>query len=51
MIEHARRVTDIFTVAAVIGGFHLRVTNTQTSKTIEYLKDLHFPEVMLKLFL
>lgn len=45
MIEHARRVTGILTVAAVIGGFHLKATNTQTRKTIEYLQKLGVNQV------
>jgi len=40
MIEHARRVTGVSKVAAVIGGFHLRAVNKQTIRTIEYLKGL-----------
>lgn len=40
MIEHARRVTGVLEVAAVIGGFHLRAANKQTHRTIEYLKTL-----------
>jgi len=40
MIEHARRITGIFKVAAVIGGFHLKANNIQTHKTIEYLENL-----------
>lgn len=40
MIEHARRVTGISKVAAVIGGIHLRAANKQTRFTIEYLKSL-----------
>ncbi|MDF1573839.1 MAG: MBL fold metallo-hydrolase [Bacteroidales bacterium] len=46
MIEHSRRVTGIFKVAAVIGGFHLRVVNTQTRKTIECLKKLEVDRVL-----
>lgn len=46
MIEHARRVTGIFKVAAVIGGFHLKATNKQTHKTIEYLEKLEVPQVI-----
>jgi len=38
MIEHAIRVTGIDRVYAVIGGFHLSAINSQTRKTIEYLK-------------
>ena len=38
MIEHARRVTGVFKLAAVIGGFHLRSVNEQTRRTVEYLR-------------
>jgi len=46
MIEHARRVTGIFKIAAVIGGFHLRAVNAQTLKTIEYLENLAVTRVL-----
>jgi 7,8-dihydropterin-6-yl-methyl-4-(beta-D-ribofuranosyl)aminobenzene 5'-phosphate synthase len=46
MIEHARRVTGIFKVAAVIGGFHLKAANMQTRKTIEYLGKLEVERVI-----
>jgi 7,8-dihydropterin-6-yl-methyl-4-(beta-D-ribofuranosyl)aminobenzene 5'-phosphate synthase len=46
MIEHARRVTGIFKVAAVIGGFHLKAVNKQTRKTIEYLERLEVQQVI-----
>ena len=46
MIEHARRVTGVFKVAAVLGGFHLRATNKQTRKTIEYLEKLKVAQVI-----
>lgn len=38
MIEHAKNVSGIKRVKAVIGGFHLSSDDVQTSKTIEYLK-------------
>jgi 7,8-dihydropterin-6-yl-methyl-4-(beta-D-ribofuranosyl)aminobenzene 5'-phosphate synthase len=37
-IEHAKKITGISSVSAVIGGFHLRTNNEQTRKTIEYFK-------------
>lgn len=40
MIEHARRITGVLKVAAVIGGFHLRAVNEQTRKTVEYFETL-----------
>jgi 7,8-dihydropterin-6-yl-methyl-4-(beta-D-ribofuranosyl)aminobenzene 5'-phosphate synthase len=40
MIEHARQVTGVLRIAAVIGGFHLRAANIQTNRTIAYLKKL-----------
>jgi len=46
MIEHARRVTGVSQVAAVIGGFHLKAVNKQTRKTIEYLKELGVKQVI-----
>lgn len=46
MIEHARRVTGIFKVVAVIGGFHLKAANKQTRKTIEYLEKLELEHVI-----
>ena len=46
MIEHARRVTGIFEVAAVIGGFHLKANNRQTQKTIKYLEMLEVSRVL-----
>lgn len=46
MIEYAIRVTGIFKVAAVIGGFHLKADNHQTRKTIEYLRHLEVDRVL-----
>jgi len=37
--EHAKKVTGISKIGAVIGGFHLKYRNTQTAKTIEYFKN------------
>ena len=36
--EHAKTVTGIENISAVIGGFHLKLQNKQTTKTIEYFK-------------
>ena len=46
MIEHARRVTGVSKVAAVIGGFHLKAVNKQSRKTIEYLEELEVKQVI-----
>ena len=46
MIEHARRITGVFNIAAVIGGFHLRAINNQTRKTIDYLEKLEVGQVL-----
>ena len=45
MIEHARRVTGVSRVAAVIGGFHLRAINNQTRKTVACLEKLGVGQV------
>lgn len=36
--EHAKKVTSISKIKAVIGGFHLKFQNKQTQQTIEYFK-------------
>ncbi len=36
--EHAKRITGISKIHAVLGGFHLKYNNFQTQKTIEYFK-------------
>ena len=46
IIEHAKRVTGNNRVRAVIGGFHLRETNIEVDKTIEYMKN-NVDEVIL----
>ncbi len=38
IIEHAKKVSGIKKVLAVIGGFHLKEINEQTKKTIAYFK-------------
>jgi len=59
IIEHAKKVTEIKKVYAVIGGFHLREVDDITLKTIAYLKkqniELVYPshcvnEVVIKEF-
>jgi 7,8-dihydropterin-6-yl-methyl-4-(beta-D-ribofuranosyl)aminobenzene 5'-phosphate synthase len=39
MIEHAKSVTGISRIHAVIGGFHLRKINQQLYETIDFLKN------------
>lgn len=39
IIEHARNVTGIQKVNAVIGGFHLKHNNQQTQETVLYFKN------------
>ncbi len=36
--EQAKKVTGISEIRAVVGGFHLKTQNRQTSETIEYFK-------------
>ncbi len=38
IVEYAKKITGINTVKAVIGGFHLKIQNKQTLKTVEYFK-------------
>ena len=37
--EHAKKITGISKIKAVIGGFHLKYQNRQTLETIEYFKN------------
>lgn len=46
MVAHARKVTGIEAVRAVIGGFHLQDDDTVTNRTIEWLKANGVSEVM-----
>ncbi|NOQ24185.1 MAG: MBL fold metallo-hydrolase [Bacteroidales bacterium] len=45
MIEHAKKITGISKIRAVIGGFHLKYNNYQTQATIEYLKTQDIEEL------
>ena len=45
IIEHAKQITGIQKVKAVLGGFHLKHNNVQTQKTIEYLKQQKVEQV------
>ncbi len=38
IVEHAKKVTGIQTIKTLLGGLHLKENNTQTQKTITYLK-------------
>ncbi len=40
MVEHARRITGVDRVLAVIGGFHLKNIDLPTMRTIIFLKEL-----------
>lgn len=39
MIEHAKQITGVDQVEAVIGGFHLSSINIQTQRTIKFIMD------------
>jgi len=43
IIEHAKKVTGMEQVEAVIGGFHLGAIDRQTKKTIQYMNDHKIP--------
>jgi 7,8-dihydropterin-6-yl-methyl-4-(beta-D-ribofuranosyl)aminobenzene 5'-phosphate synthase len=45
IVEHAKTVSGIRNVKAVIGGFHLKHNNLQLLKTIEYLKEANISEI------
>jgi len=45
MVEHARKVTGVKQVHAVIGGFHLKMVDWQTKRTIVYLKELQVKHI------
>lgn len=45
MIEHAKLITGINKIRAVIGGFHLKHNNHQTQETIKYLKTQDIEEL------
>ena len=45
IIEHAKSVTGISKIRAVIGGFHLKYNNHQTIETIKYLKSQDIDEI------
>jgi 7,8-dihydropterin-6-yl-methyl-4-(beta-D-ribofuranosyl)aminobenzene 5'-phosphate synthase len=43
--EHAKKITGISEIRAVIGGFHLKHANKQTQETIEYFKRNNIEDV------
>lgn len=45
IIEYAKSVTGIDKIKAVIGGFHLKKSNNQTKKTIEYFKENNIEQI------
>jgi 7,8-dihydropterin-6-yl-methyl-4-(beta-D-ribofuranosyl)aminobenzene 5'-phosphate synthase len=45
IVEHAKKVTGISKVTAVMGGFHLKIQNEQTLETIKYLKKNRIEQV------
>jgi 7,8-dihydropterin-6-yl-methyl-4-(beta-D-ribofuranosyl)aminobenzene 5'-phosphate synthase len=45
MVEHAKSITGINKIRAVIGGFHLKHNNLQTQETIKYLKTQDIKEM------
>lgn len=45
IIEHAKKVTGLTKVKAVIGGFHLKHNNKQTQQTINYIKNNNIENV------
>lgn len=45
MVEHARKVSGVDQVAAVIGGFHLKQVDWRTMRTIVYLNELQVKQV------
>ncbi len=46
MVEHAKKVTGMDRVEAVIGGFHLKVVNQQTRQTVQWMKDAGVPQLL-----
>jgi len=46
MIEHARKVSGIDRVEAVVGGFHLSALTDQVRRTIQFLRDLRVNRVL-----
>jgi 7,8-dihydropterin-6-yl-methyl-4-(beta-D-ribofuranosyl)aminobenzene 5'-phosphate synthase len=46
MVEHAKNVTGLDRVEAVIGGFHLKAVNPQTRQTVQWMKDAGVPRLL-----
>lgn len=45
-VQHARQITGIQKVKAVLGGFHLKQADTQTQQTIDFLKNNNIENVI-----
>ena len=45
IVEHAKKVTGISDIKAVLGGFHLKAQNEQTRQTIDYFKENEIEQV------
>lgn len=45
IVEHAKQITGIKKVKAVLGGFHLKHQNNQTTETINYFKSHGISEI------
>lgn len=46
IIEHAKKITGINKIEAVIGGFHLKHNNLQTKQTIKYFKEQKINQIL-----
>jgi 7,8-dihydropterin-6-yl-methyl-4-(beta-D-ribofuranosyl)aminobenzene 5'-phosphate synthase len=46
MVEHAKKVTGVDRVEAVMGGFHLRVVNRQARQTAAWMKDAGIAQLL-----
>lgn len=46
ILEYAKKVTGIETIYGILGGFHLKETDTQLKETIKYLKINNVEHVM-----
>jgi len=45
MVEHAKSVTGVDRVEAVIGGFHLKAVNKQARQTAQWMKEAGIPQL------
>jgi 7,8-dihydropterin-6-yl-methyl-4-(beta-D-ribofuranosyl)aminobenzene 5'-phosphate synthase len=46
ILEHAKKVTGLYKLYGIMGGFHLRENNRQTKESIRYLKDSDIVHVL-----